>query len=79
MYISYIYDRIIIIHYNSYMVTEVGSSFYSESYNCYTLNSKFEYSNTVKLSDFIVNTKDRRLLSLIRDKFYQSYINLGKE
>ena len=68
--ISYIDDRIIIIHGNNYSVTAGGRGFYSESYDCYALNSKL-HENAIKLSDFIANPKDRRLLSLIRDKFYQ--------
>ena len=70
--ISYIDDRIIIIHDNYNGETVGGVSYNSEAYNCYTVNSKFEYSNAIELSDFIANPKDRRLLSLIRDKFYQS-------
>ena len=41
--------------------------------NTYNINSKFEDGNKIKLSDFIANPKDRRLLSIIRDKFYQYY------
>ena len=70
--ISYIDDRIIIFYGRSYGYYGGAHEIGGESFYAYTLNSK-EYSNAIKLSDFIANIKDRRLLSLIRDKFYQSY------
>ena len=42
-----------------------------DNYMTYPINSKFEYGNKIKLSDFIANTKDRRLLSLVINKFYE--------
>ena len=40
-------------------------------YTTYPINSKFEYENKIKISDFIENTKDKRLLSLVINKFYE--------
>ena len=71
--ISYIDDKIIIIHSGFHGRNGLGGQYDGESFDAYNINSKFEYGNEIKLSDFIANPKDRRLLSLIRDKFYQYY------
>ena len=70
--IEYIDDKIIIIR-SSFSEQAGGHPYGGVWFHAYNINSKFEYKNEIKLSDFIENTKDRRLLSLIRDKFYQYY------
>ena len=74
--IVYLDDRIAIFCiYYSGMST---ATYMGTSYNAFPLNSikNKNEKNSIKLSDFIANTKDRRLLSLVRDKFNE-YFNEG--
>lgn len=65
--IVYIDDRIIIIYYSEGgYYGGAGMTGYN-GYSAYTINSKFE--NSISLTDFIANPKDKRLLSLIKKKF----------
>ena len=67
--IYYIDNKIIIIEiYDMHTSYWGGGTVQNSSFSAYSVNSKFEYDNAIKLSDFIANTKDRRLLSLIKNK-----------
>lgn len=71
--VVYLDDRIAIFCiYYSGMST---ATYMGTSYNAFPLNSIKNKSikNSIKLSDFIANTKDRRLLSLVRDKFNEDF------
>ena len=69
--IVYIDDRIVTFNYSG-----TGDGYYGGArqydwcnYITYPVNSKLE--KEIELSDFIANTKDKRLLSLITNKFYE--------
>ena len=75
IYISYIDDRIIIF-YSSYYGYYGGTSGGGDIYTAYSINAVEDYfmaNNKVRISDFIANPKDRRLLSLLRDKFNEYF------
>lgn len=65
--IVYIDDRIIIIYYSSGGYYGGAGMTGHNGYSAYTINSKFE--NSISLTDFIADPKDKRLLSLIKKKF----------
>ena len=67
--IYYIDNKIVIIEkYDMHTSYSGGGIVENSSFRAYPVNSKFEYGNEIELSDFIANTKDRRLLSLIKNK-----------
>lgn len=69
--IVYIDDRIIIFYGSSYG-NYGGSSGGGHWYIAYTTDMGFD-SNEIRISDFIANPKDRRLLSLIRNKYKECF------
>lgn len=67
--IYYIDNKIVIIEeYDMHTSYSGGGTVENSSFRAHSINSKFEYGNEIKISDFIANTKDRRLLSLIKNK-----------
>lgn len=75
--VSYIDDRIIILEYDHSFRGGGGGLNIHLGYGAYPINSKFE--NGIELSDFLINTKDRKLFQLIIDKFKQDYTQYHTE
>ena len=75
--IVYIDDRIVTFNYSGTGMGYYGGArqFDWDNDITYPINSKFEYGNEIKLSDFIANTKDKRLLSLIENKLNEYWLN----